>query len=127
MHEEIISALKEQYSRDLRKQVVKSILGHEKSSDKEAIKSSYKIVNQIFSYVIDSLGWNISAGTNTWDTSPLKIMSEVFPIVSDLMICLIFVCFRSCWVLILSNSGLCFCDRHVSLGPNHVQGGTTNL
>jgi len=79
MHEEIISALKEQYSRDLRKQVVKSILGHEKSSDKEAIKSSYKIVNQIFSYVIDSLGWNISAGTNTWDTSPLKIMSEVFP------------------------------------------------
>ena len=79
MQQEIITVLKEQYSRDLRKQVVKSLLSSEKSNDKEAMDSSYKIVNQIFSYVIDQLGWTISVDTSNWDNSPLSVMSEVFP------------------------------------------------
>ena len=79
MHQNIIDTLKEQYSRDLRKQVVKTILKNEKSNDKAAMDSSYKIINQIFSYVISELGWSISENTNSWDDSPLKIISEVFP------------------------------------------------
>ena len=79
MQQQIIDALKEQYSRDLRKQVVKSILNHEKSNDKEALKSSYNILNQIFSYIMSELNWNISQNTNNWDDTPLKILSEVFP------------------------------------------------
>ena len=79
MHQEIITALKEQYTRDLRKQVVKSILSHEKNDNKEALESSYKIINQIFTYIISELKWSISQNTNNWDDTPLKIINEVFP------------------------------------------------
>lgn len=79
MQQQIIDTLKEKYSRDLRKQVVKSILQHEKNNDKEAQESSYKVINQIFSYVISELNWNMSQDTSSWDDTPLKIMSEVFP------------------------------------------------
>ncbi|EDZ62741.1 hypothetical protein SMGD1_2833 [Sulfurimonas gotlandica GD1] len=79
MHEQIIDALKEQYPRDLRKQVVKSILRNEKSDDKEALKSSYNILNKIFSYIMSELNWSISNNTNDWDETPLKILIEVFP------------------------------------------------
>ncbi|MCW8895056.1 MAG: hypothetical protein OQK48_01575 [Sulfurimonas sp.] len=79
MQQQIIDKLKEQYSRDLRKQVVKSMLQHEKSNDKEAQESSYKVINQIFSYVMSELSWDMSQDTNSWDDTPLKIISEVFP------------------------------------------------
>jgi len=79
MQQKIIDALKEKYTRDLRKQVVKSIQRNEKSDDKEALKSSYNILNQIFSYIISELNWNISQNTNNWDDTPLKILIEVFP------------------------------------------------
>jgi len=79
MQQKIIDTLKEQYTRDLRKQVVKNILKHEKSDDKEAIESSYKILNQIFSYIIGELNWTIAGNTNKWDDTPLKIIKEVFP------------------------------------------------
>ena len=79
MHQEIIDTLKEQYSRDLRKKVVKSILTNEKSNDKKEQESSYKVINQIFTYVIGQLNWSISKNTNSWDDTPLKIISEVFP------------------------------------------------
>jgi hypothetical protein len=79
MHEQIIDALKEHYTRDLRKQVVKSVLKNEKDNDKEALKPSYNILNQIFSYIISELNWNISKNTNNWDDTPLKIISKVFP------------------------------------------------
>ena len=59
MEEEIIATLKEQYNRDLRKQVVRSILNGEKSDDKTDWESSYKIINQIFTYVISELKWSI--------------------------------------------------------------------
>ena len=73
---EIIETLKTQYSRDLRKQLVKSLLESEKNSDTE---QQYKLINQIFSYVISELGWTMAANTENWDNSPLNIMSEVFP------------------------------------------------
>ena len=79
MHQKIIDALKESYTKTLRKEVVKNILLHEKNNDKEAQESSYKIMNQIFSYVISELGWSMSQNTNSWDDTPLKIISEAFP------------------------------------------------
>lgn len=79
MHRNVVERLKEQYSRDLRKKVVKSMLQHEKSKDKEAQDSSYKIVDQIFSYIMSDLGWSISQDSHSWNDAPLKIMSDVFP------------------------------------------------
>ncbi|WP_304543817.1 hypothetical protein [Sulfurimonas microaerophilic] len=77
--EEIVQSLKEQYNRDLRKQIVKNILQNEKSNDKEAIQSSYNILNQIFSYVLNQLGWNIAQDSSEWEDTPLKVMSDTFP------------------------------------------------
>lgn len=79
MKEEIISTLKENYNRDLRKQVVKSLLLNEKDDNKESVESSYKVINQIFAYVISELKWKIPDNSNSWDDTPLQIMSEVFP------------------------------------------------
>lgn len=78
MHQEIIDKIKEHYTRELRKQVVKSILKNEKSNDKMALESSYKVINQIFSYIIGELNWNIT-DTSNWDDTPLQIIKEVFP------------------------------------------------
>ena len=79
MSQTIIDTLKEQYNRDLRKQVLKSIQKSEKNNDKKTLDSSYQVINQIFSYIISQLGWNISENTNNWDDTPLKIITEVFP------------------------------------------------
>jgi len=79
MQEEIVATIKEQYSRDLRKQIVKSILNNEKSNDKKSLEDSYKIINQIFAYIISELKWSISQNTDNWDDTPLQIMIEVFP------------------------------------------------
>ena len=79
MQEEIVSKIKEQYSRDLRKQIVKSILKSEKSDDKKSLEDSYKIINQIFAYIISELKWGISKNTDNWDDTPLKIMTKIFP------------------------------------------------
>jgi hypothetical protein len=76
---EIEESLKKEYSRDLRKQIVKSILLHEKNNDKEALHSSYNILNQIFSYVLSELGWSIVEESNKWDDTPLEVMSVTFP------------------------------------------------
>ena len=79
MQEKITEAIKEKYSRDLRKQVVKTMLKNEKSSNKKDLESSYNIINQIFSYIISELNWRIAQNTNVWDDTPLQILSEVFP------------------------------------------------
>lgn len=79
MEEQIINTIKKQYSRELRKKLVKSMLKSEKSKDQEALDSSYKVLNQIFSYIISELGWSISQNTNNWDDSPLKIVRTAFP------------------------------------------------
>jgi DNA-binding ferritin-like protein len=76
---EIIDTLKAQYNRDLRKQLVKSILDAEVSKDSSLITQKYKLINQIFSYVISELGWTMAENTKNWDSTPLDIMSDVFP------------------------------------------------
>lgn len=72
---EIIETLKDNYNRDLRKQVVKTIL----ASEKESKNPDYKIINQIFSYVLKELNWNIVDNNKEWDSTPLDIMEEAFP------------------------------------------------
>jgi DNA-binding ferritin-like protein len=71
----IIQTLKDTYNRDLRKQVVKSILKNEKESE----TPDYKIINQIFSYILKELNWEMANSTKEWDNTPLDIMKEVFP------------------------------------------------
>jgi len=78
MQEEIISTIKNRYNRDLRKQIVKSILINEKDN-KTSLEDSYKIINQIFAYIIGELKWTIPTNTTSWDDTPLKTMVEIFP------------------------------------------------
>ena len=78
-HQEIIESIKAQYNRDLRKQLVKSILENEKENDTQNLKGGYTIMNQIFSYVLSQLGWSIAENAEKWDESPLEIMQEAFP------------------------------------------------
>ncbi len=73
---EIIETLKAQYNRDLRKQLIRSLLESEKNKD---TTQQYKLMNQIFSYVISELGWTMAVNTKNWDSTPLDIMIEVFP------------------------------------------------
>ena len=73
--ETIIQTLKDNYNRDLRKQVVKTILVNEKQSE----TPDYKIINQIFSYVLKELNWKMAENTKEWDNTPLDIMEETFP------------------------------------------------
>ncbi len=77
--ETIINKLKAQYSRDLRKQLVKTILTNEKSDDKTAVKQSYNLMNQIFSYVLNECNWSMATNSKNWDNTPLVIMTEIFP------------------------------------------------
>jgi len=76
---EIIDELKVQYSKDLRKQLVKTILSNEKDQDKTAIEQRYKLMNQIFSYVLKECNWSMSENSQNWDNTPLEIMIETFP------------------------------------------------
>jgi DNA-binding ferritin-like protein len=73
--ETIIQTLKDNYNRDLRKQVVKTIQADEKQSQ----TPDYKIINQIFSYVLKELEWKMADNTKEWDNTPLDIMEEAFP------------------------------------------------
>ena len=73
--QEIIETLKNSYPRDTRKQLVKTIQAEEKSKE----IPNYKIINQIFSYVLSELGWDMAKSTQEWDTTPLDIMEETFP------------------------------------------------
>lgn len=72
---EIIQTLKDNYSRDLRKQVVKTMLSDENEKD----QPDYKIINQIFTYVLKELDWKKTDNIKEWDNTPLDIMEEVFP------------------------------------------------
>jgi len=74
--EEIIETLKAQYSRDVRKQLVKSLLEAEKNDD---TLKQYTLMNQIFSHVLAQLNWSMPRGTEEWDSTPLEVMHEVFP------------------------------------------------
>jgi len=73
--QEIIKTLKNSYSREIRKKLVKSILADEK----ENAIPNYKVMNQIFSYVLGQLGWTMAQSASDWDKTPLDIMEETFP------------------------------------------------
>ena len=75
--EDTILILKEQYDRNTRKQLVKSILVDEK--EKSAQGEAFHFINQIFSYVLKNSNWNITLNSSDWDTQPLEIMKTVFP------------------------------------------------
>ncbi|MCW8838487.1 MAG: hypothetical protein OQJ77_00675 [Thiovulaceae bacterium] len=82
-NEQIIKTIKDTYSRDIRKQLVKTLIKDEKSANIEDIESSYKIINQIFSYVISELGWTFAENSTSWDDTPLKIILETFPKIDE--------------------------------------------
>ena len=73
--QEIIETLKANYNRDLRKQVVKTILSQEKENE----QPDYQIINQIFTYVLKELNWKLANNLKVWDNTPLDIMEETFP------------------------------------------------
>ena len=77
--EDLVKYLKEQYNRDLRKQIVKSVLLYEKNNDKDALQSSCNVLNQIFSFVLSELQWNMVEDSSEWDTKPLDVMKVTFP------------------------------------------------
>jgi len=77
--EEIIETIKASYSREVRKGLVRSIVEQEKKEDELAILKQYKIINQIFSYVLQQSGWKMGEDSGSWDSSPLGIMTDVFP------------------------------------------------
>jgi len=72
---EIIEILKNSYSRDLRKLMIKTIIEDEKLN----VRPDYKIINQIFSYVIKESNWKIANNTQEWNSTPIEIMKETFP------------------------------------------------
>jgi len=76
---EIIETLKSHYPREVRKQLIKTILQQEKNDAQEALEQQYKIINQIFSYVLKESNWKMGENSNDWDNKPLNIMSNVFP------------------------------------------------
>ena len=76
--EEIIELLKKQYPRELRKQLIKTILIDEKDSNEEDTKAM-KMINQIFSFVLSQMSWKMADNSTKWDSTPLHVMSEVFP------------------------------------------------
>lgn len=77
--EEIVDILKDNYPRDVRKQLVKTIIANEKDNDKNSLQQQYQIMNQIFSYVLKECNWTMPKNSSQLDHKPLKIMAEVFP------------------------------------------------
>ena len=73
--QEIIDTFKSHYKRDLRKQLVKTLLKNEK----EAKKPDYKMINQMFLFVQKELNWKIPENPSAWDYTPLEIMEDIFP------------------------------------------------
>lgn len=74
--EEIVETLKAQYNKEIRKQLVYSL--NETETEGETGKS-YRLMNQIFSYILAQMGWTMASSTKEWDTRPLEVMQEVFP------------------------------------------------
>lgn len=76
---EIIDTLKSHYPRETRKQLIKTVLQQEKDNNKENLEQQYKMINQIFSYVLKESNWEMGNNSTTWDNTPLEIMCQVFP------------------------------------------------
>ena len=81
--EEISTTIKEHYSRDIRKQLVKRILEQEKTMKEVEKIDVYQTINQIFSFVLQQSGWKMGSNSTEWDAMPLEIMRETFPKISN--------------------------------------------
>jgi hypothetical protein len=81
--EQISDFLKSQYPRDVRKQLVRSIIQSEKLGDTDTIKQQTMILNQIFSYVLKECSWDIPQESTSLNQLPLEIMDEAFPKLKD--------------------------------------------
>ncbi|KYJ87720.1 hypothetical protein [Sulfurovum riftiae] len=81
--EEIIDSIKAQYPRETRKQLVKVVLMHEKGTDMTALKETYTLIDRIFAYVLKECNWSMPASSEEWDNTPLEIMGESFPKLSE--------------------------------------------
>jgi len=80
MHkDEIVNTLKEHYPREVRKQLVKSMLELEKEEGDLSLEQPYQMINQIFSYVLQQTGWKMGENSDVWNDMPLKVMVESFP------------------------------------------------
>ena len=77
--EEIVTTLKEHYSRDIRKELIKSILRDEKNMTEQDKATLYQTINQIFSFVLQQSGWKMGSSSTEWDVMPLEVMEEAFP------------------------------------------------
>ncbi len=77
--EEIITTLKEHYPKEIREELVRSILEQEKDITELEKKEVYKTINQIFSFVLQQAGWEITENSQSWNEMPLEIMKETFP------------------------------------------------
>ena len=77
--QDTITLLKEQYDRDTRKQLIKSMLEDEKEKLPISESQAYHFINQIFSYVLKNSNWDITLNSSDWDSKPLDVMKEVFP------------------------------------------------
>ncbi|HHH37627.1 MAG TPA: hypothetical protein ENK77_03310 [Epsilonproteobacteria bacterium] len=76
---EIIETIKSHYSRDLRKQLIKTVLQHEQNKDMQDVEQQYNLLDQIFSYILKNTGWDMPENLKDWNSAPLQIMTEVFP------------------------------------------------
>jgi len=81
--EALINQIKSTYSREVRKNLIKSIIESEKSDNTQIVDKQYKIINQIFSYIIKESSWKIASNSNNIDTTPLDIMVASFPKIAN--------------------------------------------
>ncbi len=77
--DEIISTLKSQYPEDTRKALVQSLILGEKENNTQ----NYSIIDQIFSYVLHELAWDMNKSQEEWSNLPLEIMQNVFPDIEE--------------------------------------------
>jgi len=71
--DEIVNTLKEHYPREVRKQLIKSMLEIEKKEGDLSLEKSYQMINQIFSYVLQESGWKMGENSDVWNDMPLKV------------------------------------------------------
>ena len=81
--EDIINTLKEHYSKEIRRNLIRSILEQEQSISELNKKEVYKTINQIFSFVLQQANWQMGETSQTWDAIPLEVMKETFPKLSN--------------------------------------------
>ena len=77
--EKLLEDIRAHYPRDLRKQLIKTILIQEKEKNIAALKESYGLIDQIFSYVLKECDWSMADNSEAWDNT----MDKAFPKLSE--------------------------------------------